>query len=319
MVNAGSPSPPAKNRCRQIASSDFDAVVGLLTRGFPVSSESYWRHVLARLDAHPTPDGFPKYGYLLESDGAIVGVILQIFVALETVDGPATRCYMSSWYVEPAFRGYASPLVSTAIRRKDVTYVNVSPDPRTWSIIEAQGFSRYSNGQYRAVPALSLRSDAARVREVPPRNYVSSRGTEPAATLLADHAGYGCLSLVCETSTGEYPFVFQIQRIGRGFVPCAQLIYCRDIADLVRFARPLGLFLLRRGIPCVSVDASEPVAGLIGLYFNRRSPKYYRGPHAPRTGDLAYTEAVLFEPQAKTRDSSSLSRRSLAAPCANDQ
>jgi len=36
-----------------------------------------------------------------------------------------------------------------------------------------------------------------------------------------------------------YPFVFRRRWI-RGIVPYAQLIYCSDVADFVRFAGPLG-------------------------------------------------------------------------------
>ena len=66
------------------------------------------------------------------------------------------RCNLSSWYVDPAFRTYAPMLVSQALRHKEVTYTNVSAAPHTWPIIEAQGFRRYSNGIFVALPALSF-------------------------------------------------------------------------------------------------------------------------------------------------------------------
>jgi hypothetical protein len=46
-------------------------------------------------------------------------------------------------------------LVSRALRHKDVTYVNVSPAPHTRPIIEAQGFARYCDGIFVAVPMLT--------------------------------------------------------------------------------------------------------------------------------------------------------------------
>jgi hypothetical protein len=296
MVNTASHSIPTKNHCRQIERSDFDAVIALLTRGFPIRAESHWRRALSRLETRVTPPDYPKYGYLLENEGAVVGVILLIFTGVEAGGEIGRRCYLSSWYVEPAFRSYASLLVSAAIRRREVTYVNVSPDPRTWPIIEAQGFSRYSKGQYRAMPLLSLRSETGRIREIRASDRVQKPIGALTAQILSDHAEYGCLSLVCEAQDGQYPFVFQVQRIARGVVPCAQLVYCRDVADLARFARPLGLFLLRRGIPFVSVDSNGKIEGLLGTYFEGKAPKYCKGHRPPRQGDLAYTEAVLFEP-----------------------
>ena len=77
-----------------------------------------------------------------------VGAILMICSALRAGGTLAPRCNLSSWYVEPAFRTYAPLLVSHALRHKDVTYLNVSAAPHTWPIIEAQGFSRYSEGLF---------------------------------------------------------------------------------------------------------------------------------------------------------------------------
>ncbi len=83
-------------------------------------------------------------------------------------------------------------------------------------------------------------------------------------------------------------------RFVKGVIPCAQLIYCRDIGNIARFAGPIGRFLALRGRPFVVIDANGPIAGLIGKYFDETMPKYYRGPAQPRLGDLAYTEAALF-------------------------
>lgn len=295
MVNADTLRLPTKCRCRRIERSDIVAVVDLLTRGFPLHRATYWRRAFSRLERHGTPAGYPKYGYMLESDNAPVGIVLQIFVDVEIAGELRTRCYLSSWYVEPAYRIYASLLVSAATRLKNVTYVNVSPDPHTWPIIEAQGFQRYSRGQYLAVPLMSRRSDDGRVRKV--------RMNEPAhglcgiltPALLTDHAEYGCLSLICEARDGNYPFVFQVRRLGKGLLPCAQLVYCRDVADVTRFARPLGMFLLRRGIAFIGIDSNGVVPGTVGKYRDGKSPKYFKGPDRPRMGDLAYTEAVLIE------------------------
>jgi hypothetical protein len=49
-----------------------------------------------------------------------------------------------------------------------------------------------------------------------------------------------------------------------------------------------------RGRPVIILDADGPIAGLAGRYFADTTPKYFRGPAAPRLGDLAYTEAALF-------------------------
>ena len=54
-----------------------------------------------------------------------------IFSEVATGATPKIRCNVSSWYVEPAFRSFASLLVLRALKNKDVTYLNISPAPAT--------------------------------------------------------------------------------------------------------------------------------------------------------------------------------------------
>jgi len=111
--------------------------------------------------------------------------------------------------------------------------------------------------------------------------------------VLLEHAVHGCISLWCATRERAYPFVFRPRLVKIG-VPCAQLIYCRDIGDFVRFAGPIGRFLARRGRPFVIVDANGPIPGLVGWFSRDSMPKYYKGPQRPRLGDLAYTEYAVL-------------------------
>jgi hypothetical protein len=280
-------------RSRVIADCDIDTVVELLVTGFPVRSRKYWQHGLQRLEKRPTPYGLPRYGYLLENDDVPVGVVLLIFSESRHRGVPTIRCNISSWYVEPEFRPYASLLISRALRHENVTYLNISPAPHTLPTIEAQGFIRYTNGQFVCSPALAFASHRASVTFV---DGTADPGVAVSAfdrDMLLAHAGYGAISLWCVTDEGALPFVFWPRRIKR-IVSAAQLIYCADPADFVRFARPLGCHLACRGIPFVIVDCDGPIAGFIGMYFEGKLPKYYRGPTPPAIGDLAHTEVVIF-------------------------
>jgi hypothetical protein len=280
-------------RCRQIDESDVPAVAELLRRGFPNRNRQFWQRALNELTRREPPSGLPKYGYLLAIDGAIVGAILMICSAMRAGDRFVPRCNLSSWYVEPAFRAYAPLLVSHALRHKDVTYLNVSAAPHTWPIIEAQGFSRYSDGLFISLPALK-RTPGGEAIEV-----LDAHGPAPAgidafeADVLRQHAAHGCIGLWCVTAGEAYPFVFR-PRLVKGFIPCAQLIYCRDIADFARFAGPLGRYLAWRGRVIVIVDANGPIPGLPGIFRRGSKPKYFKGPQRPRLGDLAYTEYAIL-------------------------
>ena len=286
-------SPAPGLRCRQIEPADIDAVVSLLARGFPARDRRFWLDAFARLTSHDPPPGLPKYGYLLASGGSVVGAILLICSTIPAGGETATRCNLSSWYVDPAFRSYAPMLVSQALRHKDATYLNVTPAPHTRPIIEAQGFVRYCDGIFIAVPMLNRLFGGPKVEVFeasrPPKASFDPRDQE----MLARHAAYGCISLWCVAAGRAYPFVFR-QRLVRRIIPCAQLIYCSDVADFVRCAGPLGRSLARRGLPLVIVDANGPIPGLIGWYSRGNMPKYFKGPRRPRLGDLAYTEHAVL-------------------------
>lgn len=276
--------------CRQIAESDLPAVAGLLTRGFPARSRSYWEHALDAMARRSVPSDCPRYGFVLASGDRLAGVVLLIFSEPRD-SGADPRCFVSSWYVEDEFRAYASWLISRALKQKQALYLNMSSASHTRDTIAAQGFSCYAEGVFFAVAALAPGREAAKIAPAD-----AGPGDDPVFALLADHARYGCLSLICTAGGRTYPFVFLRRRIPKTILPCAQLIYCADLADFIRFAGPLGRYLLRHGLPLVMVDANGPLEGLPGRYLPGRLPKYFRGPAPPRLGDLAYSEAVLFGP-----------------------
>jgi hypothetical protein len=234
----------------------------------------------------------PKYGYLLQHEGDTVGVILQIFSKVYSGGAPVTRCNVSSWYVEPEFRSYAPLLVSQALKHRAVTYLNISAAPHTRTIAEAHGYSRYSDGVFLAAPAFSG-PPALRVRIVGIDQTPDAYFEPHEQALLLEHASYGCMSFWCIASGRAFPFVFRARLVKR-VIPCAQLIYCRNVEDCVRYARPLGFHLARRGRPFVIIDSNGPVRGLAGRYFPGVMPRYFRGPARPSLGDLAYTEAAMF-------------------------
>jgi hypothetical protein len=184
--------------------------------------------------------------------------------------------------------------MSVAVRLKNVTYFNVSPAKHTWRMIEAYGFTPYCQGQFTAFPMLARPVRGARITEIAAGGHPELRWDLPEYEILRTHAGYGCQRLICSVSDGDHPFIFQPFRRWRNRLPGVRLIYCRDIADFVRFAGPIGRYLLIRGIPVVTVDANGPIVGLAGFFDDENGRKYFRGPDPPRLGDLAYTELALF-------------------------
>lgn len=281
-------------RCRQIRETDLEAVVALLGAGFPARTSETWRRGLQRLRDRVLPDGFSRYGVVLEAEGRLVGVLLLIFSRIDDADPPAMRCYFSSWYVEPAFSAYSNVLVWHALKTKNTTCINISPAPHTLKTIEAQGFRPFRCGWHLTLPWLQRRRETARVRCLAPG--AADLASWPDRVLIEEHLAFGCLCLVVEAEHGAHPFVFTTGRRLRGFLPASTLIYCRDIAAFARFAGPIGRALLRRGILAVLLDEGGADAAVPGRPISRSQPHYCKGPLPPRAGDLSYTELAIFDP-----------------------
>jgi hypothetical protein len=279
--------------CRQIETKDLDQVVALLTIGFrDQRKRAFWVRAIEKLSRHETPPDLPRFGYLLASDDAVVGVILLIFTAIPSAAGVSLRGNLSSWYVAAEFRTYAPMLVSRALKHREATYLNLTPAPHTQPILQAQGYKRFCEGRFISAPALARRKPDAEISAFAADTPSPDDLTEYDAKLLRDHAGYDCISFVCRAEGKAYPFVFAPRR-KYGFLGVAVLSYCHDVSDFARFAGPIGRHLLRRGYPLVSVDADSRIVGLLGVY-DRTRPKYFRGSDRPRLGDAAYTERTMF-------------------------
>jgi hypothetical protein len=278
---------------REIAATDFEAVAALLARGFPNRKSTRWLRSLERLDRHRQPPGLPKYGYVMEKGGSAVGVVLTIFAFVRTGGANGMRCNPCAWYVEPAFRAYAGLLFARALEQKEITYLNVSAAPHTERLIEALGFTRYCSGSFIAFPLLNVLGGERSVR-IFDADYRPPIGCDQAEhELLLQHAEYGCISLWCATPERAYPFIFH-RRLVKGCIPCAQLIYCRAIEDLVRFAAPIGRCLARRAILAVIIGANGPVPGLTGVFRSGILPRYFKGAQPPSLADVAYTEFAVL-------------------------
>jgi hypothetical protein len=288
-----------KLRCREISETDIGAVADLLTRGFVDRSREYWERGLRRQAARKIPPGYPRFGYMLDCDGLPVGVLLLLYASRDDGVQTTVYCNLSSWYVEPAFRNYAPLLTKIAQKNKEVTYVNISPARWTWPIIETQGFEPYCSGMFLSVPALSRVRPGMTVEIVAADARTIDGLSTGEAELLTRHARYGCLGLICRSTTGAaLPFILLPVRIRRGWIapPAMQLIYCRDIADYVQCAGAIGRFLIRHRKIAVVLDSNGAVPGLIGLYADARGRKYFKGPHRPHLANLTDTEFVLYGP-----------------------
>jgi hypothetical protein len=291
----GSPQSRGRSGCklhvREVDERDFKDVSEFLGPRIGYRAD-FFLELLQRMRSRPALSSYPKYGRILECDGKIVGAIILIFSPRKQV----IQCHITGWAVEPAFRPLAALFFARDLGYKGVTYLNLSAQwsPHTVPIIEAQGFNRYSDGEFLCVPAIQFSASSGNKPiivgvEGKPNAFFEAEDKD----LLSDHASFGCISLWCVTQEQAYPFVFR-PRLFKRFLPGVQLVYCRDIADFVRFAGPIGRYLARRGRYVVRIDANGPMPGLIGVYQHGVDCRYCKGPK-PRLGDLAYTHLAICD------------------------
>jgi len=278
--------------CRAIEPHDIPAVIDCLTRNFAERPRDYWIRGLAALGRREAVSGRPRYGHLLEVEGAVVGVLLQIFSG--GGDGHAARCNLSSWCVDPNYRAFSYLLQARATKDRSVVYFNVTPAPHTAPFLEATGFRRFAAGRMIFAPLLSKPRSETRVLRFDEQAPEAALLSESQRRLLADHVAFGCEAFIGLGAGEAKPFVFQRRRFVGGLVPGLHVIYCQDMADLATFAWPLGRRFARHGLFFVQVNAEQPAPGLFGRFFRRRVSHYFKGKTAPSTCDLAYSELVLF-------------------------
>jgi hypothetical protein len=274
---------------REITDGDLESVRDLLVEGFPLRSDHYWAKGLANLGSLPPVEGFPRYGYLVDADGAVQGLLLTI-TSDRGVHGPRTN--LSSWYVREEYRQFATFLFRHALKLKNTTFLNTSPSDRVLPILKAFGFKPYTTG----VVMLDLRR-AMRSR--------SSRGgvqrligdltglSETEGQIAEDHLRMGCDVLRLETDVRAGLLIHRRKWIKR-FLPCSQVIHANP--DLMtELAGPVMRALASGGTLLALSDVDQNAEPAIGRVFPR-GIRYFKGADAPPVGDLSYSELAVFGP-----------------------
>jgi hypothetical protein len=281
--------------CRAIEHSDLPAVADLLACGFPKRTRQYWMTGLEKLAMHKVPNGYQQFGYILVSGTLVVGVILMISSHRSGFPQASLRCNVSSWYVQPKYRAYAS-LLSGRANATGATLLNVSPASYTIPIIEAQGFRKFSSGMFAALPSWRQPQTRAELCFSPAQWQRSETISQDHLRLLTDHRAFGCVSLWLDTPEGGFPFVFRRRwiRAALAIVPAAQLIYAPSLDAIEKYHGHLGRYFLARGVPVTLICTDRPLNNIAGYHFRQRTPMYCRGLDDPSPTDLCYTEAAIF-------------------------
>jgi hypothetical protein len=273
---------------REIEDKDLPDVLALLVEGFPRRRPTYWQRGLQNMRLLPEVPGFPRYGYLLEENGAAEGLILLLSTR---TDDASVRANNSCWYVREAHRAKAAILYKRATSGKGVQ-VNYSPAEHVVPIAQACGFRPYSSGVCLIDGRAALRpAHGWRVTR-----YAPSRIDVPLSLIeIAErHLHYGCKVLVLENGTAPVELIVYRMKLIKGIVPCAQFLHGLP-EHLLAASGPLMRHLVMRGILLALVDIEE-TTDTIGF---RRYPglnvRYAKG-GTPAIGDLVDSEYAIFGP-----------------------
>jgi hypothetical protein len=275
---------------REIADDDLDSVRSLLVEGFPQRSVGYWTRGLANLAALRPVEGFPRYGYLVDADDAPQGVLLTI---TSNAGLDRARTNLSSWYVRKRYRQSAVALLAHALKLRNTTFINPSPSPHIVPILEALGFVPYTAGIVAFDVRTAMRGPSSRgaVRRVGTGDVASLSETE--GEIVADHLRMGCDVLRLETGRRAGLLIHRRKWIKRS-VPSSQVILADP--DLMKeLAGPVMRALASRGSLMALCDVDQTRVPTVGRVF-RRGARYFKGPDAPRVGDLSYSELAVFGP-----------------------
>lgn len=271
---------------REITAADLPALPALLREGFPTTAPGFWETALGVLDRRDPVAGMPRYGVVLEKDGALGGVMLMIS---QERDG-ARFCNLSSWYVREAHRGMAPFMFAHVLKTEGVTYLDCSPTPEVVPIVEKYGFVPYTGGSL----LIDLR---AALRRGPPVRPLTPVALEACAGFdrlkITKNMAVGCRGLLAEGRDGvAHPLVYRIARVKR-HIPVARFVHGAP-ERIVEHAGAIARHLVARGVPLALVDWPTGRTAPFGRMMAEYGVRYRRGDVTPPLGDLLDTEYALF-------------------------
>lgn len=282
-------------KIRLITKEDIEAVLLLLCEGFPRRDTAYWTKAMCCLDQLPEVDGYPRYGFLLEDQGAVQGVMLVLTADLGPGFVGGLRSNLSSWYVREPWRKYAIFMLRAALKVQGGCYTDLSPVPQVAQINAAFGFVEYTGGSI----LLDARSSLMTGGKVTVWDGVSDTGLaaqlDPALRAVARrHIGYGCRALLFAGASSSELALFRIKWLKR-IIPTARFVY-GDPAQLIHSAGPLMRALLGCGLPLAQIDVPIGMQSRVGRLMPTRDRRYFVGGVPPKAGDLLESEIAVFGP-----------------------
>jgi acetoacetyl-CoA synthetase len=228
---------------RPVTPADIEPLCRFLHQGLTRVPLPAWR----RLFDYPWLDDKPDLGHLLTVGNEIVGFLGAIYASRKIRGKAGVVCNLTSWYVLPQYRGRAVELLDAAIRKENVTFTALTPEPAVAQMLEAMGFARLNKRRIELPPLLHV--DTLRERGVlisfDPESVRRSLDDEQ-RLIFDDHARCNCL-LLSATVGPEHAFLVVKRRPGRRIkMAYSDILYCSNQTLLARHLERIKLAILRR-------------------------------------------------------------------------
>jgi acetoacetyl-CoA synthetase len=286
---------------RPITRDDVDAVVDLLRR-------EHWAELpVERARAivlHDWPVERPNYGFLLESDGRVVGCIVAAFSERQIRGRTERFCNIGTWYVEPEYRAHSLPLSWKLGALKGYTFTALTANPTSEALFRRGGYRVLASDYHMFLPGQGARGTRAFGTRAFGASVVGgARAVEPELDpadrqILRDHLPYACNHFLL-TARGEDRYAYVVTKRWkywhRDLVPVSEILYVSDKALAARHFERLKLGILLRDRSLVLATERRFLGDDAPLGKVVVRPRFFRSETLEAADiDNLYSEAVLL-------------------------
>jgi acetoacetyl-CoA synthetase len=176
---------------------DRETIYRLLEAGFPrIRNPALWQ----RLFDYPWSRRPPTDGFVLVADQTIVGFLGTFYAARVIRDKRDVVCNLTSWYIDPAYRGWGAAMLSAVLEHDDFTYTALTPAPLPKALFKAMGFTDITDRSLILLPF----QHAHTLRNRPQISFlpleIRQHLTDSERQLFDDHVDTACLHVLVRDS-----------------------------------------------------------------------------------------------------------------------
>ena len=276
-------------RVRVAEQADADRVSQLLNKGFGRTLP--WHRMFDHQWQH---DVMPR-GFVLTANDKIVGFIGLICVARHIAGKSGLVCNLSSWYVQPDYRGWSNALLAAATQFEGVTYTSLTPGPIARRILRAMGFSPLDKESHYLPPFLQVATLRGNAPLIFDRDEMRPMLNESRRRILDDHSQCDCLPMLLIDGAETAFAIFRRRVLRRRFiaVPYSEMLYCTADNLMDRYLERVKLGVMRRQRTVLMTVGKQYIPTTYGISITGRN-LYRSDTFAAHELDKLYSELALL-------------------------